>query len=133
MKVYIAARFHEKEKVKKIYTLLEQKGCTITQDWTTCTTQKPYHQHRKDAQECARHAIQGVKECDIFIYLTNPEIGAGSSTEFGAALMSRISFGFPTIYIVGPERDTNICFYHPTVQLKHTIEEVLEEISQKIA
>lgn len=68
MKIYVAARFHEKMRVQKIYKKLENLGHEITVDWTQCTTQKPYDAHLDAAQECARHAIAGVQEADVFIF-----------------------------------------------------------------
>ena len=125
MKIYVAARFHEKERVQKIYTMLKSIGHKITDDWTQCTLQKPYDSHLANAQECASHAIAGVQEADIFIFLTNPEIGAGSSAELGAALLSNQLRGFPAIYSVGLYRENNLMLYHPAVKQFDTIEDLL--------
>ncbi len=128
MKIYVAARFHEKERVKKIQEQLKKFGHEITLDWTQCTTQKPYDSNQEDAQECARHAIFGVQEAEIFIFLTNSEIGAGSSAELGAALISNELRGFPAIYAVGSHRENNICLYHPAIQHVETIEQLFDRI-----
>lgn len=34
----------------------------------------------------------------------------------------------PTIYIVGPHKDNNICLYHSAAQFKDSIEEVLNDL-----
>lgn len=128
MKIYVAARFHEKERVKKIYAELKKLGHEITEDWTICTTQQPFSKHQDQAQMCALHTIQGVKDSEVFIYLTNQEIGAGSSVELGAALLSHSVFKSPRIYVVGPHIDTNYCFYHPAVQMRKDLEEVFAEL-----
>lgn len=41
MKIYVAARFHEKERVKTIYQKLQEMGHTTTTDWTVCQTSCP--------------------------------------------------------------------------------------------
>ena len=128
MKIYVAARFHEKERVKKIYTELQNKGHSITTDWTVCQTKQPYSKNFEDARACALHTIQGVKDCEVFIFLTNPEIGAGSSAELGAALLSNTLIKAPRIYVVGPYIDNNFCFYHPAIEKRETIEQVLTEL-----
>jgi hypothetical protein len=130
VKIYVAARFHEKERVKKLYTMLKECGHTITSDWTMCQLKQPFSEHSEGARECAMHAITGVRDCEAFIFLTNPQIGAGSSAELGAALLSHISTGLPRIYVVGEYRDNNICFYHPAVSFKDTVEDVAAELGQ---
>lgn len=67
MKIYVAARFHEKERVRKIYEQLKEYGHEVILDWTICKTQQPFEQHLKDARICAEHSIEGVKKCDVFI------------------------------------------------------------------
>lgn len=124
MKVYVAARFHEKERVKEIYTSLESQGHTITFDWTTCT---PHLTHESKVR-CAARTVEAIKECDIFIYISNPEIGAGSSTEFGGALLCNALQAKPLLYTVGEHLDKNFFLYHPTVIAKNTIDEVLCEL-----
>lgn len=124
MKIYVAARFHEKERVKEIYKQLEAQGHSITFDWTTCTP----HITAESKECCSLHTIAAIKECDAFIYITNPEIGSGSSTEFGAALLRNALHNIPRMYVVGEHLDKNFFFYHPAVTIKNTIEEVLLSI-----
>jgi hypothetical protein len=133
MKIYVAARFHEKERVKKIYAQLIELGHEITEDWTVCQTMKPYSMYPNNARQCAEHTIEAVKDAEIFIFLTNEEIGAGSSVELGAALLSHVTTGFPKICVVGPHRENIYCFYHPAVQFFDTVEEVMQAIKQGIA
>lgn len=128
MKIYVAARFHEKERVQEIYKKLLQDGHTITQDWTLCTTQKPYSVNSADAAECVQHDIVGVEQCDVFIFITNPAIGAGSAAELGAALMSNLLRNTPHIYAVGPYVEDNIVLYHPVVKMRDSIDDVIQEI-----
>jgi hypothetical protein len=131
MKVYVAARFYEKDRVRKLYASLKEQGHTITLDWTLCNPEKPYRAHLDGARVCAEHAIAGVKECDVFIYLSSTEIGGGSSAELGVALMAHLFGKCPHIYVVGPHLEQNICFYHPAVQIKDSISEVLQDLALK--
>ncbi len=128
MKVYIAARFFEKNKVREIYKQLTDKGHTISADWTVHLNAKPYDKNRELSRDYAIEDINGVKDCDIFILITSEEIGAGTSTELGAAIMSHITRGKPKIYIVGEYISKNFCFFHPSVIHRTSINDVLKEI-----
>jgi hypothetical protein len=64
--------------------------------------------------------ITGVLNCDVFILLTNKEIGSGSSTELGAAIALNASSKKPKIYVVGKAIGKNIFYFHPCVNIRKT-------------
>lgn len=115
MKIYVAARIFEIEKVRYIYRLLEKSGHQIAADWTYHKNIKPYDKHPKFAKDYAEEDMDGVKNCDIFILLTSEETGSGNAGELGAAILSFLLRGKPKIYVVGSHMGKNFFYFHPTV------------------
>lgn len=130
MKVYVAARFYEKELVLQVYKLLQEAGHEISADWTMHKNIKPYSQNLETAKDYAVEDIEGVRKSDIFILLLGDQPGTGVSTELGVAIMSFLTFAKPKIYLVGNQLDQNFCFFHPVVIRKKTIGDVLQEINK---
>jgi len=126
MKFYIATRFERREEVKQIIEKLAKKGHSASLDWTEHKPTKPYAQNKDLAKEYAIDDIKGVRNCDVFVLLTD-EAGAGMYVELGAAMASNLEFGKPKIFVVGRHDSSNF-FYHPVVKRKETIEEVLKEL-----
>ena len=129
MKIYVAARFTEKAMVQDLYKQLRAMGHTITADWTQHVNAKPYDQHAELAGEYATEDLTGTITCDVFIYFTSPEVGAGLSAELGAALASRELTGKPEVYVVGEHAASNAFHYHPAVQRVGNIETVLAQLA----
>lgn len=123
MKVYIASRTSEREEVKRLNTLLSQKGFEVL-DWTWHMPTKPYEEHKDIALQYSLEDVQMVKECDLFILLTTETSGSGSTTEFGMALFSYELFKKPNIYVVGSHIN-NMFFFHPGVKMVQTRDELL--------
>lgn len=128
MNIYVASRFTQKKKIKKINELLRSHGHKIVFDWTDHKDIQPYDKNAEYAKIYAKDDLNGVKKCDVFILLTSHEPGAGSSTELGAAIMSHLLTGNPKIYVVGKYINNNFCYFHPNVIKKKTIEEVIKEL-----
>lgn len=129
MKLYIAARFTEKEEVRRIYALLQEQGHEITVDWTIHEPIKPYDQHPEKAHDYALEDLQGVMDCDVFVLLTSEQTGSGSAGELGAAIASQTLVGKPKIYFVGEQMGNNCFYFHPTVKRMETIEDVLADLT----
>ena len=132
MKIYVAARFFDKQKVKEVYKRLKADGHEITADWTGHLNPKPFTKNQKIAKQYAVKDLTGVINCDVFILLTNKQSGTGSSTELGAAFALNIKVNKPKIYIVGEHIDGNMFHFHPVANLRKTIEEVYNELNLKI-
>ena len=128
MKVYIAAKFKDKEKVKKLNELFKKKGYKLSGDWTDHIQVSPYNKEPKRSTAYAIEDMNGAKNCDVFILLTNEVGGTGSSTELGAAILSHILFNKPKIYVVGKDIGVNMFYFHPSVNQRKTIEDVLKDI-----
>jgi hypothetical protein len=115
MKIYVAARLHDKERVLDLHTKLRELGHEISHDWTTHQNIKPYLNNLELAKSYAALDIQGVSSADIFVLLTHAEIGAGSSGELGAAIALNVALGKPEVFVVGEHSENNLFYYHPIV------------------
>ena len=127
MKFYIAARFTLKEEVRKIYDLLKEKGHEITVDWTLHKPIQPYDQNKELAEEYTSEDIQGVKDCDVFV-LIGDEAGTGVHTELGVAILSYLKHRKPLIYVIGENNTKSMFYFHPAVEIKKDIYEVLDDL-----
>lgn len=129
MKIYIASRFHKKEEVKKLYKLLKAKGHKISSDWTLHKRIKPYKENQEIAGKYAAEDVEGVKNSDVFIMISD-NAGTGLYTELGVAIASHIEFGKPKIYIVGDHKDRSMFCFHPSINLKNNIAGVLKKMDK---
>jgi len=128
-KVYVAARFHLKERVRSLYEKLKRKGYEISFDWTLHKWIIPYEKNVELARQYSEENIEGVANSDIFILLTDEERGGtGMYVELGVAILSYKLFGKPKIYVVGEDNSYALFYFHPSVIRKNSIEEVLEEL-----
>lgn len=128
MKVYVAAKFNDKEKVKQVYESLKKEGHIITHEWIHNKPASPFTENPEFTAKCVTEDINGVLSSDIFILLSNVEPSLGSATELGVAIASFINFKKPYIYVVGPYFDANFAFFHAAVQQKETIADVLKDM-----
>lgn len=111
MKVYVAAKFEEKERTRQMQKRLRDIGCVITHDWTTEDAEGlspeqvgPY------MRQCAINDFNGVLEADA--------IGYGSRS-------------WATVLVVDHEVRDNIFFHLPNV-LKVTEDEAVDILRQKM-
>ena len=130
MKVYIASRFPDREKVRNVMELFRKNGHEITVDWTKHKAfgDKGFVENEKVAEKYAIEDIEGVRNSDVFVLLTTADIGAGMHTELGVAILSNILFGKPRIFVVGEHLNNCLFYFHPVVERRKSVEEVLREI-----
>jgi diphthamide synthase subunit DPH2 len=129
MKIYVAASFQLKERVKELYNTLQERGHEITVDWTAHKPVEPFDQNEALSREYSVEDIEGVADSDVFILLSDVH-GKGMYVELGAAIISHLRHGKPIIYVVG-ERNAEVMFYfHPSVNRRETIEDILDEIDE---
>lgn len=86
MKLYVAARFSDKESVKKIDKLILSTGHKLSEDWTSHIGSDNYQKTAERSRKYAVEDLNAVINCDVFIFILNEKGGTGSSTELGAAL-----------------------------------------------
>jgi len=127
MKAYIAARFNQKDQTLDIARKLKDRGYDFISDWTSHKSIKPYEQNSEMAQQYAIEDVDGTRNTDLFILISD-EAGTGMYVELGAAIASNLMSGKPKIYVIGNQLDRSMFYFHPTVNRRNTIEDVLKEI-----
>ncbi|MBR9702288.1 hypothetical protein GOV13_05200 [Candidatus Pacearchaeota archaeon] len=128
MKIYVATTFENKEKLLEIHKKIKEMGHEIAYDWTTHKPIKPYDKNKDLAIQYSSKDIEGVDNCDIFILISNEKISPGMHTEFGAAIFSNMKYGKPLIYVVGEHTSNSIFYFHPSVKIVDSVDEVISEI-----
>jgi nucleoside 2-deoxyribosyltransferase len=106
MKYYIASSLGNIDTVRKVASILNEKGFVQTYDWT----KNQRANSLKDLKEIGEQEIQAVLACDFLIVLS--PAGKGSHIEFGMALG-----GGKPIYLYSEHNDildfeTTSTFYH---------------------
>lgn len=123
MKFYVAARFSDKNKVKEINKLILDKGYKLSGDWTDHVKTDSYEKQIERSRKYAIEDVDAVINCDVFVLLLNEKGGTGSSTELGIALALN-----KKIYAIGDHIGNNMFNFHPLVNQRNTIEDVLKEL-----
>ena len=102
MRIYVAAKWEEKDAARHIMSMLEGYGHTITYDWTQCAT--------CDTAQAEADRL-GVMTADAFVGLFARDLKyQGALTEFGMACARAIP-----CYLVGHAIDSCIFTKLPTV------------------
>lgn len=114
MRVYVAGKWEEKERVREIMAQLMAAGHTITHDWTTEVPGDEAHMRANALRDC-----NGVGLADVFVGIFEKDLAyKGAYVEMGIAIARDIP-----IYILGHAQDSNIFMYLP--QVKRGLEELL--------
>ncbi len=131
MTIYIAASFSMKEEVRAFYKQVRERGHAITVDWTDHkpTEPKKNEADRVVAEQYAVEDVEGIRNADVFLLFTDGPVGTGRYMEFGMALVAQVEKGSPAIYVIGEANADSIFYYHPSVQQRNTLEEVLDELA----
>ncbi len=129
MKIYLAARFDKKQEVRNLYKRFQKLGHEIAADWTLHKSIKPYENNSEIAREYSAEDVDAARNCDIFILITD-EAGTGMYVELGAAISSNLEHRKPKIYVIGEHTSRSMFYFHPSVNRRKTIDEVLEEIGK---
>ena len=123
----MAAKWQLRDQVREIYEKIEQKSHEITEDWTRHKIIKPYDENKEISRRYSIQDINGVRNADVFVLLTN-EDGIGMYLELGVAMMSYIQNRKPKIYVVGNRLGRSMHFFHPSVKRMNTIDDVFEDL-----
>lgn len=119
MKVYLAARFSDREQMAAIGDQLKSKGVEITARWIYGG------EEGLTRQEIAVLDLADVDACDTLLLFTlprgTPVTGGGRHTEFGYALR-----GGKTCTVIGP-REHVFC-HAPNVNVYATLDEWIEAV-----
>lgn len=129
MKIYLAARFDKKQEVRNLYERFQKLGHEIIADWTLHKPIKPYENNPEIAREYSIEDVDAARNCDVLILMTD-EAGTGMYVELGAAISSNLEHGKPKIYVIGEYTSRSMFYFHPSVNRRKNIDEVLEEIEK---
>jgi len=129
MKVYVASKFENQEKVLEIYGKLRENGHEITVDWTKSDDKKAKRDH-ETARKYAERDIKGVKDADVFVLLTTDVPGKGRFIELGAAMTLNILNDKPKIFVIGDYNTESIFFFHSVINRVKSIEDVIKELER---
>lgn len=127
MKFYVASSITNKAEVRKLFGTLKTKGHEVTTDWTL-TDEIPEDARglRRDyTQSIAKRDFEGIRECDAFVLLSKPAEGRSMYVELGLAIATYEATGKPLVFVVGPDNDESVFYFHPAVQRVGTLEEAL--------
>ena len=120
MKVYVGAKFENKDEVKATYAKLRAAGHEITCDWTPHSAEGLANVPLVDKlQREAIEDLKGVLDAQAMIFLHNPNC-QGGFIELGAALGA----GKLVLVVGGRPVGTRfpIFYLHPRVHLFDTVE-----------
>ena len=129
MKFYVASGIKNKEEVQVVYDKLKESGHEVTADWTR-TDDIPEDDRDKSKEyvrSIAKRDFEGIRECDVFVLISDPPEGRSMYVELGVALSMLETIGKPIIYIVGPRNSESVFYYHPLVKRADSWEEIIEE------
>lgn len=131
MKVYLAGRFDERERVKAAQQVILSHGHVLTADWTD---HKPIARYGEDLELAASYAaedLSGVIHADAVILLTS-ELpgGTGVHAELGAAIAHQTLAGRPAIFVVGPHFSRSMMYFHPAVRRVESLEAALAALAE---
>jgi len=126
MRLYVASRFVNIEKVKEIHGMAISKGWELAFDWTRFPK---IDVAKKIATSSARSSTEiiSIMNSHVFI-LVNCEGGCGMYVEMGAAIASCLKTGRPLVYVTGDQLDRSIFFYHPSVKVMPNVEDIFEDV-----
>ena len=107
MKIYVAGKWEDRQRVSDIMQILRDIGFEITCDWTG----HKYSDEAYPQQYCADD-VQGVKDADLYIGVFIADYNyRGALVEMGIAL----GVGIP-VWLLGDRQDDCIFSNHPGVR-----------------
>lgn len=130
MKAFVSGQLKEREKIREVFAKLAALGIEVTHDWTTTDDMpKNYAKNAAEAGIRAKRDIDGVRNADFYILMTDNEfLGRGMYVELGAALSLAETRGSPKVYVVGPRNHESIFYYHPLATHFADIDSCLDHI-----
>jgi hypothetical protein len=129
MNFYIASAINNKDNVQAIYDQLKKRGHEVTTDWTL-TDDIPENDREKSSEyirSIAKRDFEGIRECNVFVLLSDPPEGRSMYAELGIAISMLEASGKPRVYIVGPENKESVFYFHPIVRRVESFEDVLKD------
>lgn len=138
-KVFVSGQIGDVSAVHEVQEAFRHAGHRITHDWTRSEAgdtsvllagERAKFDNPDEAAQRATSDLLGVIDCDIYVICTdNQKAGKGMYVELGAALAMHELRGSPTIYVLGARHHSSIFYFHPSVRVKGSVDEILEEMN----
>ena len=138
MEVFVSGQINDVENIQSIQNRLVEAGHRITHDWTRNETgegkmlggQAAKFANPEESARRATNDLQGVVDSDVYILCSdNEKVGKGMYVELGAALALNVANGSPRVYIIGEMNHSSIFYFHPSVILGKSIDDIIDEIA----
>ncbi len=129
MKFYVASSVKNKEHVQSVFDRLIAAGHKVTANWTL-TDDIPEHKRDKRKEyvrSIAKRDFEGIRECDVFVLISDPPEGRSMYVELGVALSFGEMTGRPIVYVVGPANNESVFYYHPLVKRIENWDKIIKE------
>lgn len=134
--VFVSGQIDDLENVRAAQQKFIDAGHTITHDWTINETGAAMLSGREakfaNPEEAARRAtndINGVLNSDVYVLCSdNLQKGTGMYVELGAAIAAHEIAGKPRIYLVGQMNHATIFYFHPSIIVGRSVEQIIDEI-----
>lgn len=125
MKIYVAGKFEEAERVRRVHKLLRSRNFAITHDWTT-EDASIYEGEAKATykRQCAMNDYLGVVNADAVLVI-NHALLYGGAAEMGMAIALH-----KPVLVVGSEIRENI-FFHlgaPYVRICTSLSDAIRQL-----
>lgn len=126
MKIFVTGQWDSREEIQDIYKKLQAKGHMITHDWTVTDSIGDHKDNNTEAGLRAAKDLDGVIAADTYIFVANhSKPGRAMYAELGAALASSQLVGRPKVYVIGKLNYPSVFYFHPSVTICETIDDVL--------
>lgn len=110
MRVYVAAKWEDRERAREVMYLLVKAGHQITYDWTICD---------QFSEEQAQRDVSGVLTANALVFIAEKDLHyKGAYVEFGIAVAQNIP-----IYVMGHYIDQ--CIFTKLPNVYRGIEQLL--------
>jgi len=136
-KVFVSGQINDLSYVRAVQAQFVASGHVITHDWTRIETGNKMLTGRQakfdnpdEASKRANADMTGVVDCDVYVICTNNEdMGKGMYVELGGALALNVATGAPKVYLLGNRKHATIFYFHPSILLRETADEIIKEIT----
>lgn len=136
-KVFVSGQINDISYVRAVQAQFIASGHVITHDWTRneagdkmLTGRQAKFDNPDEASKRASADMTGVVDCDVYVICTNNEdMGKGMYVELGGALALNVATGAPKVYLLGNRKHATIFYFHPSILLRETADEIIKEIT----
>ncbi|MCC7570240.1 hypothetical protein KO465_02750 [Candidatus Micrarchaeota archaeon] len=129
MRFYVSGRFYDREKIIEVFQYLKSRGYEIANDWTEHKNLRgEYGENMELSVKYTNEDVEGVRNCDVFVLISDKQGGTGMHTEFGIALNSLLEKNKPKIYVIGEHTSRCMFYFHPKVKRMKNLDEVLNDL-----